>query len=649
MKTHRLIAQAGAMVLALAVGHAGDQQHMRDVLNKTGAKLELIFPKDTYQIGEPVEVTMRYSCTSAEPPVAAMVVLYDRGGRIMDFGFRASGVNGPDAIDPLKYLLMSMGGMRRTAAISPEKPYEQKAVINEWLTFSKPGEYDVTGFSAVLFETNGAGEQGPRLDVTSASRRISIVPADPEWQKQVISSAREKLKGSPEKAREAMKSLRYLVDEAAIMLLVDGLNRPETMFDAFCGLARLPNQQKVKDALLQRLESTSPPPADASWAYSNLLSNADILAEKLDRTSNDEAVQKRIGAVGEKWRSFFAEKMMAGANGLPPDQAASRLVDAIATGGLRESNLEQKKLILQNAKSLDAARTPHVIANAFGDPELIPDLSRVAADEAVPPPIRSAVLVQLHKLGVEKFRDVIALDLMAPKPILSTAAHLSIGSYRAKEIGKALLKNAKDEEFEFRIKAAETIRDFGVGLSADQLLQLIADLRAKNRFNSPELVEALVLASPQAALPLLREILAGQVKSENDFRPIAITLISRLPDTQKEVRKELAANETRREQMVQELLQSAWFSAPLESLDLSPSSSYHRIVPGGKEIVTVYASDLLKLASSDPSDKVRTNAAMALHVLTGFPSQTNGGRILPSQIPEYLPKWHEWVAKNGSK
>ena len=46
------------------------------------------------------------------------------------------------------------------------------------------------------------------------------------------------------------------------------------------------------------------------------------------------------------------------------------------------------------------------------------------------------------------------------------------------------------------------------------------------------------------------------------------------------------------------------------------------------------------------SDKVQTNAAMTLHVLTGFPAQTNGGRILSSQIPEYFPKWQEWIEKN---
>lgn len=649
MKTNRLIVQAGAMVLALAVGHADDQQHMHEVAAKSGAKLELVFPKNTYQIGEPIEVRMKYTCTSAEPPIAAMVVLYDRGGRIMDFGFRASGVDGQGASDPLKYLLMSMGGIRGTAAISPEKPYEQKAVVNEWLTFPKPGEYDITSFSGVLFETDTAGEHGPRIDVASTSQKIRIVPADPEWQKQVISSAREKLKGSAEEARGAIKSLRYLIAWEAMPLLVDGLNRQETMFDAFCGLASLPDQQKVKDALLKRLESNSPPPADASWSYTNLLSNADIMAANLDRASGDEATQKQIGEIGEKWRAYFAAKILAGANGLPPDQAAIRLVDAMATGGLRGPSLEQKKLILQNVRSLDPSRMPYVIDSAFGDPELISELSAVAADDAVPHQTRSAVLVQLHKLGVKKFRDAIAEDLMIPQPVFSTAAHLSIGDYRAKEIGKALLKNAKNDKFEVRIKAAETIRDFGVGLSADQLAQLIADLRAKNRFNSPELVEALALASPKAVLPLLREILAGQVKSENDFRPIAVTLIARLPNTEKEVRKELAADETRRERMVQELLQSAWFNAPPESLNLSPSSPYHRIVPGGKEIVATYAPDLLRLASSDPSDKVRTNVAMALHALTGFPAQTNGGRILASQISEYLPQWQEWIAKHGNR
>ena len=465
-RLRRLIVHIGAALLVLVPGQADDNDHMREVMAKSGAKLELLFPKHTYRVGEPIEVTMRYSCANAKPPIAAWVVTYDRGGRIMDFGFQGSDVNGQDVMDPLKYLLMSMGGLRGTAPVTPAEPYEQTVTVNDWLVLPEPGEYDIIGHSEILYETDAVGEYGPRLRITSAPRKITIIPADAKWRTQIVTTIREKLKGSPEEARAAMKSLRYLLDEQTIPLLIDGLTRPETAFDAFCGLASLPDPQKVKAALLKSVEEDLPPPSNATWAYSSLLANADIVSEKLDRASLDESLQNQIRKIEKKWRAYFVAKATAAIDTLPPDKAAAHLVDAIAIGGLREPTLEQKRTILKNVQSLDTSRTPHVIDSACGNSELIPELSAVAADETVAPRIRSAAMVQLHKLGVETFRDAIAADLMASEPILSTAAHVSIGNYRAEEIGNALVKKAQDKQFEVRIKGAETLRNFGVGVSA---------------------------------------------------------------------------------------------------------------------------------------------------------------------------------------
>ncbi len=109
---------------------------------------------------------------------------------------------------------------------------------------------------------------------------------------------------------------------------------------------------------------------------------------------------------------------------------AAALVSAGLAGDMPDLSVEQKRVILRNARSLNGALAPYVIDKAYDDAQFIPDLTAVAADLKVDPRIRSAAMVQLHKMGVNDFRDAIVADLMHPYPVLTSAAHHSIGKLR---------------------------------------------------------------------------------------------------------------------------------------------------------------------------------------------------------------------------
>ncbi len=114
MASNRFLSLVGVMCLTVLPCRAVEDPHVSEVIARTGAKLEIVCPKEAYQVGEPIEVTMRYSCTTPEPPLDATVATYDRGGRISEFGFEVGGKDGSKASDPWKYLLASMGGVRAT-------------------------------------------------------------------------------------------------------------------------------------------------------------------------------------------------------------------------------------------------------------------------------------------------------------------------------------------------------------------------------------------------------------------------------------------------------------------------------------------------------------------------------------------------------
>lgn len=648
MRIPGILASLAVLLLGTELARADEWQRAKEIIAKTGAKLELVFSKSTYRVGEPIGLTMRYTCTSAAPPIQALVANYDRGGRIMEFAFKATRSDGTPVRNPLKFPIFGRGGLRHIAPLDPEHPYEQKVELNEWLPFAQPGDYEVSAESFIIMEKGPEGAWGQSVPLASVPTRLQIIAADATWQSEVLAGAEKHLSGSKDEVKAAMRSLRFLMDERAIPFLIAGLSDSQTAFDAYCGLLSLPDQAKVKTAVLRRLDSPPPPPSESGYYYANILSQADVASEGLDPGSPDEKIRNRVRDIHSHWRSYYTTKLLAQENHLSPPEMAAKLVDAMAIGGFTEATLDQKRLVLREAvnfKNNALLRAPYVVYQACDNKELIPELSALAANAKAGTKIRSAAMTRLHLLQVPAFRDTIAEDLMSTHPKLDSAAYRTLGKYRSTEIDAALLKNARNDDFEIRLEAANRIRDFGVSISSNDLLTLIRDLRAKNRFNSPELVEALALASPDAALPLLREILAGQVKSENDFRPIATTLIARLPNTRKEVLAELGADEPRRLRMLQELTQSAWYSPPPDSMRFYPSSSPGRIVPGDKKLAATYAEKLVQLATEDPSDAVRCSAANLLSVLSGMPSQRSGN-IVPGQIAEFLPAWKQWAAEN---
>ncbi len=641
-----LILGLGAIAPTLLHGADSDP-----IVEKTGLKLELVPAKTSYAVGEPIEVTMRYSCVNPDPQLAVWVVTYDRGGRIIDFGFEAEDATGRSVRDPLKYLLWSMGGLRSRQDLTPDKPYEQKVKLNEWLAFDEPGTYQVTAFSQVVYQKQPGDLTGPAIPIHSDPVTLTITLRDDATNTRILAKAKQDLKGTEDEQRTAMEALRFLLDERTLPELIVGLDNDTTQFQAFCGLASLPDVEKMKASLLQRLEqSPAPPPAD-SWSYINLLAFADQTAAGLDPTATDETTRKRVDDIRTKWQNYVAAKTNAAIGSMTETDAAPKLVDAISVGGLNDPTLDQRRLILRNLNILtdiQILRAPHAIHRTCRDPDLLPELRSAAKDKSFDPQIRSAVLVVLHLLGDVNYRDLIVQDLMAKSPRLTPSAWASLGSYRQEEIADALIRNAQDKNFEVRLKSAELIRDFGTGVSAGDLSDLISQLQKRNQFNSPDLVEALADRSPDDGLGLIRRILRGEITSENDFRPVALRLIARMPGATSDVQKELTSKDPKRRlEMVRELQQAAYDQTSITNTDFSPSFVVQRKPLGNQAVLVSYFPDLLKLASSDPSDEVRAASAAVLVSVSKVPNQNNG--VVPlKEIPGYIPQWKNWADGHGA-
>lgn len=74
-----------------------------------GLRLELSTAKNQYELGEPIEVIMRYTYTG-DRNLAVLRVTGDRCGRIPHFGFSATDERGNAVRDPIDGHLWATGG-----------------------------------------------------------------------------------------------------------------------------------------------------------------------------------------------------------------------------------------------------------------------------------------------------------------------------------------------------------------------------------------------------------------------------------------------------------------------------------------------------------------------------------------------------------
>src|ERR1039458_4460549 len=184
-------------------------------------KVETTDGQTTFHIGEVIPLVLSFTSSSLKTYQIDMAS-YDRSGRL---GYEVYAVE-PKAgwDDPLKLYFSSRGGwigggLRGIDTLSAE-PTVIRRELNEWVRFTRPGEYQTKVSSWRVGRLNGPRQPPFLLQGTVIT--LNIVEATPEWQQQTLERAVAVLNNpgpagttAQEKRTEAIKTLRYLGTKAA--------------------------------------------------------------------------------------------------------------------------------------------------------------------------------------------------------------------------------------------------------------------------------------------------------------------------------------------------------------------------------------------------------------------------------------------------
>ena len=389
-----------------------------------------------FHIGELITLELSYSLRpGASGKYQITNASYDRSGRLGIENYKVE----PHARwdDPLKSYFESfvafMGGGLSSPGQLSIQPVRIYRNLNEQVRFNSPGHYSLVVLSSRVAPV-GRDLQDPPLEIRSNQLSLTIVPATPEWQKETLETALEKLAKQPrgpvlgntlEAARNGATILRYLGTPGAAKEMASRLNDPDTQFEFRLGLASTPAREAALATFEQLLHDPSFPVNNAFLSTMPLVAlPTDVTVNRPQRREQleNKFEQELLTALPTKRGNALAvsaytivERAAMYSSPLPSDQKR-RLTEALVAGFDKLPLASQVDLLQYRSQALDKnALLPILpkIAQMFQD-------SPQAGDAYQANQLSAAALTRWWQADPDNARAAILKEILRPKPRFDT-------------------------------------------------------------------------------------------------------------------------------------------------------------------------------------------------------------------------------------
>ena len=213
--------------------------------------------KSTYAVGELIPLELEFR-GRAEPDYFFSTTSGDRLGGGGE-RYEVTPAGGSD--DPMAEFFSSVGIVG--SILSSWHPLDGSPLVirvhlNEWVRFTRPGEYRLVAESTRL----GRYSREPAPTLTSSPLTLRIETPTPEWSAAEVARAVAALEGrGPGTAREGAAILRHLGTKDAALALVSHYGVGEdARVDWLAGLVASPHRAEIVEAMESRLYAGDPPP-----------------------------------------------------------------------------------------------------------------------------------------------------------------------------------------------------------------------------------------------------------------------------------------------------------------------------------------------------------------------------------------------------
>jgi hypothetical protein len=326
-------------------------------------RVSIVGDQRQFRVGETIPIQLSFSAAVRDRYQVDMAT-YGGSGRTEHEHFSVSPSDG--AVDPLANRGGSIGGGPTGFKVLSPEPWTIQLNVNEWVRFTRPGEFQLDIVSHRVGVKNPASVMGTSsVTVVANPITLTIVPATAAWQKATLDGAVAML-NQPAPARppveayylsltQALNTLRFLGSPDAIRELANRLRgSPIGNGDAICvlGLISAPEPAVAREALetalvdpdraigsqfLYALQTVSADPkARAANGQQDRQRVLEKLVAALSKKRGDALSISLTTAVNEAWNGTplpssttdaLVQQLIAMFDSLPPEQQSTLLGD----------------------------------------------------------------------------------------------------------------------------------------------------------------------------------------------------------------------------------------------------------------------------------------------------------------------------------
>jgi hypothetical protein len=279
-----------------------------------------------FHIGETIPLSLAFS-SAVKDRYQINMAQYDRSGRMNYEQFNLS--PSESIIDPLEGHLGGVGGGLTSFNFLTPEPWTITLKLNEWVRFTRPGEYRLTVTSNRVGIKDSSSPLGAApITVRSNEITLRIIPATKAWQKTVLSGAVATLDQpapvKPEDSakytksrRQALETLRFLETSEAARELAKRLRGEDSGgLDYVCmlGLISSPDREVARTALETELRDPDHPISDTFLYTLRTINTVGEPPNENWRDAQSKALGALVAALPEKRGKAFTISLSTAAN-----------------------------------------------------------------------------------------------------------------------------------------------------------------------------------------------------------------------------------------------------------------------------------------------------------------------------------------------
>jgi len=516
-------------LLSLLIVDSGSSQNTSPKDPNVALHVSLTSAQSQFHIGEKIALELSYSA-AVKDRYQINMAQYDRSGRMEYEHFHVAPEDG--AVDPLANRMGGIGGGLTGFKFLDAEPWTIRLNLNEWIRFTRPGEYllSIDSNRVTIRDPEAVMGTSP-AKVRSNEIKLKVVPTTREWQMQVFKQAVADLdepnphdpalsQQNAKSKRAALETLRFLGTPESIRELTRRMRgEDQGGLDYICmlGVAYSPLPDVARSAVQEALVDPNHP-ITQNFLYMMRTLDPNNRASATDaqhwRDERRRTLEELIAVLPKKQGKALAVSLSTAVNeawDVPdlPKAMTDRLVEELVLIFDQLSTQEQNLLLTYRWDKIASPKLVPLLRKVAEHYEYFPHLREMNAYDKLL--LSGSALRDWYEVDPEGARPAVIAEISRTRPRYSARVLGMLPDKTLPEVDSALAEHLASADGEVLENIASLIARYATDAILPEMLNRLDPVIGKWDCTVQDSLLAYVLrVNPALARPRIEQAIAAR-------------------------------------------------------------------------------------------------------------------------------------------